>query len=58
MDHSIRAYLERRTSDQLLSFLAFCLQNRDDPVYCQLIPMIKEILQNRESVLFPESQNA
>ena len=52
MNHSIHAYLERRTTEQLLAFLAFCRQNETDHSYAGAVPVIEKILLERR--IFPE----
>ena len=53
MEHSVKAYLERRSSAELLSFLDLCLYKGQWDQHSQTIPLIFATLQHR-NVPIPE----
>lgn len=48
MDHSLRAYLERQSTETLDRILQECMEGDGWNNYAHVIPEIKEILQQRE----------
>lgn len=57
MEHSVGAYIERRSSAELLSFLELCLYKGQWDQYSQTIPLIFATLQHR-NVPIPEQIRA
>ena len=46
MDHSVRAYLSRRSDKELKEILHYCLQ-QDDEIHQACVSMILEIFEER-----------
>ena len=46
MDHSVRAYLRRRSDNELKEILYYCLQ-KDDDIHQDCVSIILEIFEER-----------
>ena len=57
MEHTVAAYIERRSSEELLHFLELCVQQSLWHQYAQAIPLILSTLQRR-AVSIPEQIQA
>ena len=57
MEHTIIAYLERRTPMELLGFLNLCMLQNQRHQYAQIVPQIFELLQ-RHGIPVPDQISA
>ncbi len=48
MEHSLSAYISRRTTGELLYFLKMCMYRNQWGQYAQSVPLILEELENRK----------
>ena len=58
MDHTVEAYLNRRSTGELLEFLDDCTHRALWPQYAQHIPLILQIIQSRGACVDTEIVNA
>ena len=49
MEHTVQAYLERRSTVELVSFLQMCAYQNQWQQYTQTVPLVFEALQNRKA---------
>ena len=48
MDHSVQAYLERMTAEQLERFLDNCRKNQREQQYAHVIPLVEKVLAEKK----------
>ena len=46
-EHSLYAYLRRRSTEELEAVLNYCIQGNRDKIYGEAVPVIMEILSER-----------
>ncbi len=49
MPYSLESYLERRTTEELLTLLHFCFQAENQKDYADIVSIIQYILSQRKS---------
>ena len=48
MEHSVNAYLERMSAEQLEKFLDNCMKNNQEQQYTHVIPLVEKILSEKK----------
>ena len=49
MNHSLQEYLRNRSTEELISFLQYCLKKNNYKAYDYIIPDILRLLEQRKS---------